>query len=83
LNRTILRQICSQPVHLEDVYSYDSYLHETWARTLRIDNVAVLELNGCAEHQHGTNELEEIELFPNGVNTLITNVNRDQYLTEM
>lgn len=30
LDRTILRQICSQPIHLSDVYSYDKAFYHSW-----------------------------------------------------
>lgn len=46
-------------------------------------NPEQLHLDGCAYHTHGENDLEQIELFPNGKNTMIDASNRDTYITEM
>jgi hypothetical protein len=40
-------------------------------------------LDGCAYHTHGENDLEQIELFPNGKNTMINNENRELFISEM
>lgn len=48
-----------------------------------MDNAQDLNLDGCAYHTHGENDLEQIELFPNGKNTMINNDNKHVYITEM
>lgn len=53
LDKTILRQLCSQPVHIEDVYSFDKTLYQSWMNVLTMPNAAELVLDGCAYHTHG------------------------------
>lgn len=66
LNHTILRQLCGQPVHLSDVNSYDKELYKSWSSILTMSDCSVLGLDGCIYLTNGNNNLEQIELFPNG-----------------
>ena len=70
-----------QPVHLCDIYSYDKELYKSWNHILEDPNVDDLGLDCCVYHTHGDNELQKVDLLPDGQNVQLTNDNKNQYLT--
>lgn len=63
LNHTIIRQLCSQALHINDVYSFDRKFYESWKTILNssgIDNY-FLTFSEIKTHEDGTTE--EINLL--------------------
>ena len=47
LNRTILRQIANQPVHIHDFFDYDQKLYESYISILKGTTAGDLGLDFC------------------------------------
>lgn len=58
LDRTIIRQICSQPVHISDIYSYDKAFYESWSSMLKMPNIEDLCLDGTVYHRFSEREVQ-------------------------
>ena len=44
LDRTILRQLCDDPVKIQDIYGYDSELYKNWTFILETENVEDIDV---------------------------------------
>ena len=71
LNRAYLRQLANQPVHINDFFSYDEKLYESYMTILKGTTADALGLDFCIYKTNEDDSLEMIELCENGQTVMV------------
>ncbi len=80
----MIRQLCNRPVQINDVYSYDQQLYQSWNTILngKAEEISSMGLNFCAYHDVA-GEMRISELCANGASISVSQANKKEYVEKM